>query len=98
MRLGVCPAHRRGSRSAGARAEVPAAALPTAADSAVLNHWNLITQAETIRLRPTVHGQTRGIAMVQGAIYDSVNAIEAARSDPEVVTQRPELHRAQWAS
>jgi hypothetical protein len=46
------------------------------ADTAVLNQWNVIAQSETIPLRPTAHGQTRGMAMVQGAVYDAVNAID----------------------
>ena len=46
------------------------------ADSAVLNNWNLIAQTQTIPLRPTAHGQMRGMAMVQGAVYDAVNAID----------------------
>ena len=50
--------------------------IPTAVDSAVLNQWNVIAQAQTIALRPTAHGQSRGIAMVQGAVYDAVNAID----------------------
>lgn len=58
----------------GAGLEV--ANTPTAADSAVLNQWNAIAQAQTIALRPTAHGQSRGIAMVQGAVYDAVNAID----------------------
>lgn len=49
---------------------------PTPADATVLNDWNTIAQAETIALRPTAHGQARGIAMVQGAVYDAVNAID----------------------
>jgi hypothetical protein len=48
----------------------------TVADSVVLNDWNLIAQTQTIPLRPTAHGQTRGMAMVQGAVYDAVNAID----------------------
>ena len=48
----------------------------TAADTAVLNQWNVIAQNQTIPLRPTAHGTTRGIAMVQGAVYDAVNAID----------------------
>ena len=27
-------------------------------------------------MRPTAHGQLRGMAMVQGAVYDAVNAID----------------------
>ena len=53
-----------------------AAESPSAADSTVLNQWNLIAQSQAIALRPTAHGQLRGMAMVQGAVYDAVNAID----------------------
>jgi hypothetical protein len=42
----------------------------------VLNEWNVIAQNQTVQLRPTAHGQMRGIAMVQGAVFDAVNAID----------------------
>jgi hypothetical protein len=55
----------------------------------VLLEWNLIAQGQTIPLRPTAHGQLRGMAMVQGAVYDAVNAIdrghEAYLLDPQDV-------------
>ena len=44
-----------------------------------MSNWNAIAQAETVLLRPTAHGQMRGIAMVQGAVYDAVNAIDRSR-------------------
>jgi len=44
-----------------------------------VSEWNAIAQAETVLLRPTAHGQMRGIAMVQGAVYDAVNAIDRSR-------------------
>ncbi len=53
-----------------------AVAIPGVAQADVLNDWNTIAQSQTIPLRPTAHGQTRGIAMVQGAVYDAVNAID----------------------
>jgi PAP2 superfamily len=49
---------------------------PAVAQADVVGDWNAIAQAETLLLRPTAHGQTRGIAMVQGAVYDAVNAID----------------------
>lgn len=49
------------------------------ADLDVLLEWNTIAQVETIAIRPTAHGQARGIAMVQGAVYDAVNAIDRGR-------------------
>jgi len=44
-----------------------------------VSEWNAIAQAETVLLRPTAHGQMRGIAMVEGAVYDAVNAIDRSR-------------------
>jgi hypothetical protein len=55
---------------------VVALATPGVAQADVLNDWNVIAQSQTIPLRPTAHGQTRGIAMVQGAVYDAVNALD----------------------
>jgi hypothetical protein len=60
----------------GAAVAVIAVAAPATASADVLNDWNVIAQGQTIALRPTAHGQTRGIAMVQGAVYDAVNALD----------------------
>jgi hypothetical protein len=49
---------------------------PAVAQADVIGDWNAIAQTETVMLRPTAHGQSRGIAMVQGAVYDAVNAID----------------------
>jgi hypothetical protein len=49
---------------------------PAAARADVVGQWNRIAQAETLPLRPTAHGSMRGIAMVEGAVYDAVNAID----------------------
>ena len=49
---------------------------PAVAHADVVSAWNTIAQRETLMLRPTAHGQSRGIAMVQGAVYDAVNAID----------------------
>jgi hypothetical protein len=54
---------------------VTALAVPSVAQADVLNDWNVIAQNQALTLRPTAHGQTRGIAMVQGAVYDAVNAL-----------------------
>jgi hypothetical protein len=58
-----------------------AAAGPNKVEQQVsaVSEWNAIAQAETLLLRPTAHGQMRGIAMVQGAVYDAVNAIDRSR-------------------
>ena len=63
-----------GAASAPATGSSPASS--TQADATIVSQWNAIAQAETILLRPTAHGQMRGIAMVQGAVYDAVNAIK----------------------
>ena len=55
---------------------VVALATPGIAQADVLNDWNVIAQNQTIAIRPTAHGQMRGIAMVQGAVYDAVNALD----------------------
>jgi hypothetical protein len=49
---------------------------PAVAQADVVGDWNAIAQAESLLLRPSAHGQTRGIAMVEGAVYDAVNAID----------------------
>jgi hypothetical protein len=49
---------------------------PGLAQADVIKDWNTIAVAETGVLRPTAHGQTRGTAMVEGAVYDAVNAID----------------------
>jgi hypothetical protein len=49
---------------------------PGVAAADVIKDWNATAQTETVLLRPTAHGQTRGIAMVEGAVYDAVNAID----------------------
>jgi hypothetical protein len=49
---------------------------PAVAQADVIRDWNVIAQNETVLLRPTAHGQTRGTAMVEGAVYDAVNAID----------------------
>jgi hypothetical protein len=72
-----------------------AAAGPNSAEQRVsaVSEWNAIAQAETVLLRPTAHGQMRGIAMVQGAVYDAVNAIDRSRKpyllDPAKVRVGP---------
>jgi hypothetical protein len=49
---------------------------PAVAQADVVKDWNVIATTETGLLRPTAHGQTRGTAMVEGAVYDAVNAID----------------------
>ena len=42
----------------------------------VISEWNAFAQAQTIPIRPTAHGESRGMAMVEGAVYDAVNALD----------------------
>jgi PAP2 superfamily len=51
-------------------------AAPGIAQADAVSDWNVIAQGIANTLRPSAHGQTRGIAMVQGAVYDAVNAID----------------------
>ena len=77
MSISTHPATRHRRRSVFTLlVAIVAVAFPAAAQADVLNDWNAIAQSQTIPLRPTAHGQARGIAMVQGAVYDAVNAIE----------------------
>jgi hypothetical protein len=59
-----------------AGASLAAALLaPGVARADVIGDWNVIAQNEAVQIRPSAHGQARGMAMVQGAVYDAVNAI-----------------------
>jgi hypothetical protein len=68
-------------------------AAPAVARADVVGQWNLIAQQQTIPLRPTAHGQSRGMAMVEGAVYDAVNAIDGGHAayllDPGAVDAQP---------
>jgi hypothetical protein len=66
---------------------------PAVANADVIGQWNQIAQTESVLLRPTAHGQSRGIAMVEGAVYDAVNAIDRGYQpyllDPSAVSAQP---------
>ncbi len=51
---------------------------PAVARADEVFNWNAIAQGETVLLRPTAHGQLRGMAMVAGAMYDAVNAVDGS--------------------
>jgi PAP2 superfamily len=61
-----------------------------------LLQWNLVAQGVTTALRPSAHGQTRGIAMVSGAVYDAVNAIDRGHQPYLLDTRSLKVKR--WAS
>jgi hypothetical protein len=69
---------------------------PSVARADVIGDWNAIAQAETIPLRPTAHGQSRGIAMVEGAVYDAVNAID--RGHQPYLVDLDEVDAQPWDS
>jgi hypothetical protein len=66
---------------------------PTVARADVIGDWNLIAQQNTIPIRPTAHGESRGMAMVEGAVYDAVNAIDGGYQpylvDPHAIGAQP---------
>ena len=62
----------------------------------MISNWNAIAQAETVLLRPTAHGQSRGIAMVEGAVYDAVNAID--RGHQPYLLDLDEVGAQPWGS
>ena len=68
-------------------------AIPAVARADVIGQWNLIAQQQTIPLRPTAHGESRGMAMVEGAVYDAVNAIDRGHEpylvDPGQLSAQP---------
>jgi len=70
-----------------------ALAAPGVAQADVIGQWNLIAQQQTIPLRPTAHGESRGMAMVEGAVYDAVNAIDGGYQpylvDPRAIGAQP---------
>ena len=70
-----------------------ALAAPGLARADVIGDWNLIAQQQTIPLRPTAHGESRGMAMVEGAVYDAVNAIDGGHEpylvDPHAIGAQP---------
>ncbi|HXQ85081.1 MAG TPA: vanadium-dependent haloperoxidase [Gaiella sp.] len=70
-----------------------ALAAPGVARADVIRDWNLIAQQQTIPLRPTAHGESRGMAMVEGAVYDAVNAIDGGHQpyllDPRAIGAQP---------
>ena len=72
---------------------VVASVAPAVAKADVIGDWNLIAQQTTIPIRPTAHGESRGMAMVEGAVYDAVNAIDGGHEpylvDPRALGAQP---------
>jgi PAP2 superfamily len=73
-----------------------ALAAPGIAQADVVSDWNAIAQAETVLLRPTAHGQARGMAMAAGAMYDAVNAID--RGYQPYLVDLDVVDAPEWAS
>jgi hypothetical protein len=89
--LGASLAVASGTSATGTESTVRATA---GAD--VLLQWNVIAQGVTTPLRPTAHGQARGSAMVAGAVYDAVNAID--RSHQPYLLDPRSVKIKRWAS
>jgi hypothetical protein len=85
----------RGGILAAAVAVITMAA-PAVAQADEVSHWNTIGQAETVPLRPTAHGEARGMAMVAGAMYDAVNAID--RGHQPYLIDLDDVGAPSWAS
>jgi PAP2 superfamily len=80
-----------------AAARPTSGASSTALDAEIVAQWNTIAQVETIPLRPTAHGEARGIAMVEGAVYDAVNAIDG-RYQPYLLDTKFDSNGSQGAA
>ena len=50
--------------------------LPSLAHADAVDDWNVHATAAILASAPTAHGSTISWAMVQGAVYDAVNAID----------------------
>jgi hypothetical protein len=79
-----------------ALAVAAALGVPAVANADVVSQWNTIGQRETVPLRPTAHGEARGMAMVAGAMYDAVNAID--RTHQSYLVDFDEVGAPSWAS
>jgi hypothetical protein len=51
-------------------------AAPAVARADVFTDWNVLATSTILAPNPTAHGSTISFAMVQGAVYDAVNAID----------------------
>jgi hypothetical protein len=69
------PLRAQTRRVALATALVAACALPTAARGDAVTDWNTAANAAIFSTNPTAHAAVLSTAMVQGAVYDAVNAI-----------------------
>jgi hypothetical protein len=62
--------------SAIALAAAAALVLPAAARADAFTDWNVLATSTILAPNPTAHGSAISFAMVQGAVYDAVNAID----------------------
>jgi hypothetical protein len=65
----------RASRAAIVVAMVAALAIPATARADAVTDWNTFANAAIFSTGPTAHAAVLSTAMVQGAVYDAVNAI-----------------------
>jgi PAP2 superfamily len=69
------PLRAQARRVALATALLASCALPTAARGDAVTDWNTAANAAIFSTNPTAHAAALSTAMVQGAVYDAVNAI-----------------------
>src|SRR5262249_48916617 len=73
-------------------AVVGASAAPVATPATAVTHWNAIAVSTILNLPPRAGGAPQAaqveVAMVQGAVYDAVNAIGPKRHRPYVLKRR----------
>jgi hypothetical protein len=71
----------RSRRVAVAAAVVAAFAWPSGAHGDAVTDWNAAANAAIFSTNPTAHSAALSTAMVQGAVYDAVNAIDGGYRD-----------------
>lgn len=67
---------KNASLTAAAAATLAALALPGAARGDAVTQWNINASSAIFAAGPTAHASTLSFAMVHGAVYDAVNAID----------------------
>jgi PAP2 superfamily len=77
----------RSLRHLGAVVAVVALAVPAVAQADAVDDWNVHATAAILASAPSAHESTLSWAMVQGAVYDAVNAIDG-RYEGYLLTSR----------
>jgi hypothetical protein len=91
------PSRAQARRVALATTLIAACALPAAARGDAVTDWNANANAAIFSTNPTAHAAALSTAMVQGAVYDAVNAI-AGGYQPYLPTPRADPTYSQDAA